>query len=437
MHKGFLACGLIAVFTFAVILVLLVRYPMMYGIDGPYYIVQVRHLLRDGALKYPDPPLSFYMLAPFYLLFSDPNLGLKVGVAFYVAFTSIIFYLAVRGGSDGWAASAAALLFVVSPYTLRLSMDFIKNTVGLLFVALFLFSVYVVKGRGKAALIGGLSAVGAAATHVLDFGVLALMAVLILLYWIIFRRGSEEMVYSSASVTIVSALILGLSLFVLPQLLGYDAEKLLAFLGNPVGGGKDSLRKVGALEQYIPVFVVALAGLIYSLWLGRRRRLAPAIFAASVLLMAMNLPALSSSWLFRFRLMNSITIPLIASAAVIEAERKTTKTLTLLLLLGFAAALTVPMIPAMRPSIPPQGYEELEEVSKIIPQGSTLVVPNTALRYWVEALLEDRYVILEKPPKPMTPNTYLILEAIRRAPKLPVKPIFDGEFIKVYPFPKK
>jgi len=56
--------------------------PLLYGIDGPYYYIQVSHLLTEGFLKYSDPPLSFYILAAFSVMLKDVVSGVKVGSVF-------------------------------------------------------------------------------------------------------------------------------------------------------------------------------------------------------------------------------------------------------------------------------------------------------------------------------------------------------------------
>jgi hypothetical protein len=39
----------------------LFRHPVMYGIDGAYYLIQVESILSTGMMKYPDPPFSFHL----------------------------------------------------------------------------------------------------------------------------------------------------------------------------------------------------------------------------------------------------------------------------------------------------------------------------------------------------------------------------------------
>ena len=52
------------------------RGPIMPGIDGPYYLIQVRSILETGLMIYDDPPLTFYLFA----LFSEFLGGVYNGV---------------------------------------------------------------------------------------------------------------------------------------------------------------------------------------------------------------------------------------------------------------------------------------------------------------------------------------------------------------------
>ncbi|MCD6340557.1 MAG: hypothetical protein J7L51_01215 [Desulfurococcales archaeon] len=46
--------------------------PLLYGIDGPYYYIQVSSILMSGRLKYLDPPLFLHNLQ-YTLLFSTTS----------------------------------------------------------------------------------------------------------------------------------------------------------------------------------------------------------------------------------------------------------------------------------------------------------------------------------------------------------------------------
>ena len=67
------------------------------GVEGSYYLIQVRGLLTSGELIYGDPPLAFILLVPFCILMGDLMLGVKVGVSFLCALSTIpAFYLKKR-----------------------------------------------------------------------------------------------------------------------------------------------------------------------------------------------------------------------------------------------------------------------------------------------------------------------------------------------------
>lgn len=67
-------CFLLSSLGFVFYLWVFVRNPLIPGIDGPYYLIQVRSLLQTGKLVYGDPPLTFYLLAFFCLAFRRSNL---------------------------------------------------------------------------------------------------------------------------------------------------------------------------------------------------------------------------------------------------------------------------------------------------------------------------------------------------------------------------
>jgi hypothetical protein len=50
----------------------------MYGIDGAYYLIQVERILSTGMMKYPDPPLSFYLFSALTLLVENDTLAVKL-----------------------------------------------------------------------------------------------------------------------------------------------------------------------------------------------------------------------------------------------------------------------------------------------------------------------------------------------------------------------
>ena len=88
-----LVVALIWAIGFAFYLEILTRHPLMYGIDGPYYLVQVRSLLEAGRLEYGDPPLSFVLFAIFSTIFGGAlAFSIRVCVAIFGALSSVATY---------------------------------------------------------------------------------------------------------------------------------------------------------------------------------------------------------------------------------------------------------------------------------------------------------------------------------------------------------
>ena len=117
------------------------RSRLITGIDGPYYLIQVKSLLEKGSLVYGDPPLTFLLLALFSLLAGDVMVGVKVGTSFLCALSTVPAYFIMRGVTGRRAAGLYAMLLIIfsAPYV-RMMTDFIKNAVGIFFLLLLLLA---------------------------------------------------------------------------------------------------------------------------------------------------------------------------------------------------------------------------------------------------------------------------------------------------------
>lgn len=88
--------------------------PLLFGIDGPYYYIQVSSILSNGCMKYPDPPLAFYILTLFALITHDIILGIKIGSVFMMLLSLYVIYFfgeASRRRSE-WLLSLYILYFL-------------------------------------------------------------------------------------------------------------------------------------------------------------------------------------------------------------------------------------------------------------------------------------------------------------------------------------
>jgi hypothetical protein len=191
---------------------LLAASPFPLGVDGYFYPVQLRALLERGELPYPTAPLAFYLLAPFAAL-TDPITGAKLGAALLgAAIAAPAYGVGARLGGGRGAGLVAAALATTSAGSAYLTVEFVKNGIGLTvaLAALWLALVATARpGRGRiaAALVG---LVAAYATHKMAAAIVIAVAVPAALAAVAERgalRG-RRLFYAVAGVTLLAALAL-------------------------------------------------------------------------------------------------------------------------------------------------------------------------------------------------------------------------------------
>ncbi|MBA3394662.1 MAG: glycosyltransferase family 39 protein [Deltaproteobacteria bacterium] len=114
--------------------------PFPVGVDGYFYPVELRSLLERGELQYPAAPLTFWLMAPFAAA-TDPITGAKLGAALLGALIAFPAYaVGARLGRSRGAGLVAAVLATTSAGSAFLTIEFVKNGVGMtvLLVALWL-----------------------------------------------------------------------------------------------------------------------------------------------------------------------------------------------------------------------------------------------------------------------------------------------------------
>jgi hypothetical protein len=138
---------LIAIFIFSFVLdiFVLTRYSLSYGIDGAFYDIQVRNILQYGFPMSNDPPLAYYLLTPFGLLFGNSFLGVKIGMALigsllvFPAYLLTECYTKEKVGGSKIPALLSAFMVTVNVNYFALIGDFLQNLVGVLLLAVFLY----------------------------------------------------------------------------------------------------------------------------------------------------------------------------------------------------------------------------------------------------------------------------------------------------------
>jgi hypothetical protein len=145
---------------------LLTASPFPLGVDGYFYPVELRALLSRGELAYPASPLAFYLLAPLAKA-TDPITGAKLGAALWGAWIAVPAYgVGARLGGSRGAGLLAAVLATTSVGSAFLTVEFVKNGIGLTVALGALWAVLAAADRPTwprlAAAIGGVVAAWAA-----------------------------------------------------------------------------------------------------------------------------------------------------------------------------------------------------------------------------------------------------------------------------------
>jgi hypothetical protein len=110
---------------------LLTASPFPLGVDGYFYPVELHALLSRGELAYPASPLTFYLLAPLAAA-TDPITGAKLGAALWGAAIAVPAYgVGARLGGGRGAGLLAAALATTSVGSAYLTVEFVKNGIGL------------------------------------------------------------------------------------------------------------------------------------------------------------------------------------------------------------------------------------------------------------------------------------------------------------------
>ncbi len=105
--------------------------PFPLGVDGYFYPIELRALLSRGELAYPASPLAFYLLAPLAKA-TDPITGAKLGAALWGAAIAVPAYgVGARLGGGRGAGLLAAALATTSVGSVYLTVEFVKNGIGL------------------------------------------------------------------------------------------------------------------------------------------------------------------------------------------------------------------------------------------------------------------------------------------------------------------
>ncbi|MDK2464303.1 MAG: glycosyltransferase family 39 protein [Candidatus Korarchaeota archaeon] len=441
----------------------LLSWDLMPGVDGPYYLIQVRSILSGGGMVYGDPPLLFYLAAAACRLVGDLRLGVSLTVATMCGLSAAPSYALVKRLTGSRVAGAAsALALSLSPQMFRMAGDLMKNASGILFVVLTMYWLHSALACGenwwRSALLSSLASYLAFLTHSLDFALTAAFALAYLpLTSLALRSGTSRLGGGVGRRWALSVLpgwaVSAATAASLPWLFT-DVRKGIAFLrdllnsagegplGAPprgplppkpppsppglVGPGSEYL--IAYLALGILLAALACRKLDGNLWgaSGRAVAVAAALAVGAWTLM----PSLLGlrEWAWRFLLVSCVPISVIVGVAVGALLRGALRPLLAAALL-LPLALQVPgSIDAVHPRIDPVTYADLIALSQVVPPGSDVRVFCRGLGpYWVEYLLSTTPVGAAGTQEGRA-EVFVICEG-SPAPQVPGRPIFRGQRI--------
>jgi len=382
---------LVLILGFGFYLYILTRHPLIYGIDGPYYLIQVRSLLESGHLKYGDPPLAFFIFTFFTLLSGgDITLGIRIAVALFSALSAVPLYFWIKRVTHSEMSGYMAMLACIfsSPH-IRLMNDLLKNTVGAFFLLCFIYylhSLAVENGSKRNLLIAATFLMLTGATHILDFGIALLFLILYPIAAVLIGVNQKDMAKNVGILLLIILLFATAAFLAFPSLFS-DFYKGLAFLQdlfsetsegppiqfllNPMGGA-----------FILPVIVTGTALSVHEWQLGKKEATL-ALATVTITGVLLSLPFIPTEWLWRFLLMEFIPISFVIGYSFSKMQTKIATSILLLLCLFPMILQAVAMSGTLRPTIEEVDYHEIESMREYILPNS-VVVGDLRYGYWVQ-----------------------------------------------------
>ncbi len=424
----------IFIFSFILDMYVLTRYNLSYGMDGPFYDLQVLNILKTGLPASNDPPLVYYILTPFVLVSGNSFFGIKIGMALIGSLMAFPAFLLTEMFSEKISieskipALLSAFLITVNIFYFQLIGDFMQNLVGVFFLLfLIYFAVKWMQNQGEWKKYGILAIAILLCnifTHIYT-GILAviLFISLLLFNWVLISYKTGKIEISNLKILgIVSILVIG-GLAVLFAVYPYMFSKfitVLSFLNNSSTGGTNLAggNFVNPIIFLTVPFILGLLVTIYILYNGlkekitvrdviRRRTLLAWVYLVmtAVLISLAVAPSVDSQYKSRFIELAFVPIALMVPLGLKFIENWLSKRypskkrlkLGLISLIAVIFAISsfytaAGVFSSMGPSITSDQYNNLVSIkenltSNNIDTNGIILVDDYHTGYWVEYVL--------------------------------------------------
>ena len=426
------------------------REPLVYGIDGPYYLVQILYIEKYGTMYYGDPPLTFYILYAFYKLLGDPTLAVKSGTMLFTSLTAIPLYLYFYNNTGrvevGFFASTA---YLFSPHIVRLMGDFVKNTFGLFFLACYIYfftKAYGSRGSRLYVVLALFFMVLTFTSHILAFGILMLYTILYPTTLLTLKISRNRRTIYVAMLFVISMIILSTVSYILSPFYFSDLNRIISYIRGimhlhepstkpTVGSSPISLFAWPILTYFLTPFMSIASLTVLMIYWFLRRSVKPLALSSYIILPVLLNPLSSSGVFFRFLLASILPLSYAIGYLVSEYAAKYRAIVLALLIISPTILLATQTASTWGPVITSREYDELLEAVNRIEEENAVVKTVGMVRYWVEYVVGDPDKVLKGPiPKGLKEPVYIIIFKKRKPlPKLRLHEIiiYDGKFVQL------
>lgn len=301
----------------------LTRGELLPGIDGAYYWVQVRSILTNQSLAFPDLPLVFWVQAALAKIIGDVQLGVRISDAFLPALSAIPIFLIAKRYNNRFLPAMAILVVLLHPIQLYFfTGDFIKNESvipAVFFIALVLLN-WDLRSKKFSIISLLILLLIVSLSH---FGT-ALFAVVFVGLWALLQMRNRGLKYWISGIALMAAALMAI-LVTFALLVPTRFDRVMNFLSNPSSAFKYSfLDEVfnGFAEPVIPFTIITtqLAVIIFAVisWFIRNRFTfseKSVVVSSLVTAFAFSSPFISRMWVDRLTALSFV--PLAIAAIII------------------------------------------------------------------------------------------------------------------------
>ena len=388
--------------------------PWPLGLDGFYYAVQMRSLVRDHQLYYPASPMVFWLLLP-PVWALGPIAGVKFGAALGTALAAIpVYAIVTRATGQRVAGVLGAAILATAAGSFHLSVEFVKQGVGLTLALSFVATLgaaldaHSVRARRAWAVTAALFFIAALLSHLTSVGI----AIVFGLPSIVVASLHDDATRRRRAVAIVAG---GLVAVVAVIILVVPAARMRMGLEHLFGPA--SFDYTGEHTYHHEVIWALLAAVLLALSVWRQKRpegiSAPAralLFGPTMMALVLALPWLSVSdgqgLILRLRIMAFLPLAICAPAALTALLARGAPRLRSIVPL-VATAMVIAFVPwhykegALEQSEGPMA--SAREIAQHTPENAIIIVNHRMLAFMVKWLADREARVTEPSPTETRP----------------------------------